>query len=271
MTKNNTGNSPRGRLQDKVAFIAGGGAGIGEAAALMFAREGARVAIGDIRDDMAAAVAARITGAGGEAMAIKMDVTNEASVQAGFEAVRARLGHLNVLFNTAGGSIPADAPITDVDMDVWLHTMDLDVKGTMLCCRHAIRQMLEAKRGGAIVNMSSGAALRGSSSSHIYTAAKGAIISFSRVLAGTYAKNGIRVNALCSGRINTERVRQTYGIPGQPGKSHDPMQVDQQVKTYPFWFGEPEDMAAIALFLASDESRMITGAAIPADGGRSAY
>ena len=80
-----------------------------------------------------------------------------------------------------------------------------------------------------------------------------------------------RVNALCSGRINTERVRQTYGIPGQPGQSHDPMKVDEQIKAYPFWFGEPEDMAAIALFLASDESRMITGAAIPADGGRSAY
>jgi NAD(P)-dependent dehydrogenase (short-subunit alcohol dehydrogenase family) len=260
-----------GRLEGKVVMIAGGGTGIGEAAALMFAREGARVVIGDIRADAAAVVAASVTAAGGEALGCTMNVRDEASVEAAFGELRARFGRLDILFNCAGGSIPTDAPITDVDMDVWSKTMELDAKGTMLTCRHAIRLMLESGAGGSVVNMSSGAALRGSGKAHIYAAAKGAIVSFTRVLAGTYAKDGVRANAICAGRINTQRIRDTYGIPGQPGKSQDAMQVDEQIKTYPFWFGEPEDIAAIALVLASDESRMITGAAIPADGGRSAY
>jgi NAD(P)-dependent dehydrogenase (short-subunit alcohol dehydrogenase family) len=119
--------------------------------------------------------------------------------------------------------------------------------------------------------MSSGAALRGSGKAHIYAAAKGAIVSLTKTLAGTYAKDNVRANAICAGRINTERVRQTYGIPGKPGSSHDAMRVDELIKEYPFWFGEPDDIAHIATFLASDESRMITGAAIPADGGRSSY
>lgn len=259
-----------GRLQDKVVFISGGGTGIGEAAALMFAEEGARIVVADIRLEAAQAVAQSIAAIGGEALAWLCDVTDEASVRQAFDAAIDRFGSLNALLNNAGGSEPADAPIADVDMAVWERTLNLNVTGTLNCCRHAIPHLVRAG-GGAIVNMCSGAALRGSSKSHLYTAAKGAIVSFTRVLAGTYAKDGIRANALCSGRINTERIRQTYGIPGQPGNSADPMQVDEQVKTYPFWFGEPRDMAGIALFLASDESRMITGAAIPADGGRSAY
>jgi NAD(P)-dependent dehydrogenase (short-subunit alcohol dehydrogenase family) len=268
--KETTGSARSGRLQGKVAFISGGGGGIGEAAARMFAREGAAVAIADIRQGAADAVARAVKEAGGKAFACAMDATSDESVQAAFAAAHRHFGRLDVLFNCIGGSIPADAPVTEVDLSVWAHTMDLDVKGTILCCRHAIPLLMEAG-GGAIVNMSSGAALRGSSRSHIYTAAKGAVVSLTRALAGTYARNLIRVNAICSGRVNTERVRRTYGIPGQPGDSVDPMRVDEQVKTYPFWFGEPDDMAAIALFLASDESRMITGASIPADGGRSAY
>ena len=257
---------------DKVAVIAGGAQGIGRAAASMFAVEGAKIAVIDIDLAGATAAAQAVLDAGGEALAVRADATDEDSVAAAFERAVAHFGKVDVLLNTAGGSIPKDAPLADVDLDdVWSYTMNLDVRGTMLCCRHALRHMLALETRGTIVNMSSGAALRGSSSSHVYTAAKGAIVSLTRVLAGTYARHGIRVNAICSGRINTERIRQTYGIPGQPGKTHDPMSVDEQIKVYPFWFGEPEDMAAIALFLASDESRMITGASIPADGGRSAY
>lgn len=267
---NATRTTRAGRLQDKVVFISGAGAGIGAAAASMFSDEGARVVVADIRPDAARTVAQAISARGGEALAWQCDVADEASVQAAFDATADRFGRLDALLNNAGGSEPADAPITDVDMVVWKRTLDLNVTGTMLCCRHAIPLMVRAG-GGAIVNMCSGAALRGSSKSHLYTAAKGAIVSFTRVLAGTYAKDGIRANALCSGRINTERIRRTYGIPGRPGSSADPMQVDEQVKAYPFWFGEPTDMAGIALFLVSNESRMITGAAIPADGGRSAY
>jgi NAD(P)-dependent dehydrogenase (short-subunit alcohol dehydrogenase family) len=122
-----------------------------------------------------------------------------------------------------------------------------------------------------VINMSSGAALRGANPAQVYTAAKGAIVSLTRSMAGTYAKDNVRVNCICAGRINTARVRRTYGLPGRAGGVADPQDATGQVKMYPFWVGEPEDIANIALFLASDESRMITGAAIAADGGRSAY
>lgn len=259
-----------GRLAGRVALVVGGGTGIGEASARRFAREGARVAVADLRGDAARAVAEAITAGGGEAVAIDLDVRDEASVASGVARVVDRFGALHTLLNSAGGSLPDDAPVTEVDLSVWDRTMGLDLRGTVLACRHAIPAIVAAG-GGTVVNMSSGAALRGSGRAHVYAAAKGAIVSLTRNLAGTFARHHVRVNAICAGRINTERVRRTYGIPGQPGSAHDAMQVDEQIKTYPFWFGEPEDIAAIAAFLASDESRMITGAAIPADGGRSAY
>ena len=211
------------RLEGRVAFLVGGGAGIAKACALMFAKEGAKVIVADINPATGRASADAVLAQGGEAIFVKMDATIEASV-----------------------------------------------KGTMLACRHVIPQIVAAG-GGAVVNMSSGAGLRGANPAHIYTAAKGAIISLTRALAGTYAKNNIRVNCICAGRTNTERVRATYGMPGKPGSAPDRQNVTEQLKTYPFWMGEPEDIAAVALFLASHESRMITGAAIPADGGRSAY
>ncbi len=184
-------------------------------------------------------------------------------------AVR-RFGKIDVLYNCAGGSVPADSYVTDVDLKVWQHTMSLDLLGPILCCRHGIPEIIKAG-GGAVVNMSSGAALRGGSPSHIYTAAKGAILSLTRALAGAYAKNNVRVNAICAGRILTERITGNYGTPDKPGPIADRQDAAGRSKEYPFWVGKPEDIANIALFLASDESRMITGATIPAEGGRSAY
>ncbi|UHL63081.1 SDR family oxidoreductase [Paralcaligenes sp. KSB-10] len=262
--------SAAGRLGGKVALVIGGGTGIGAAAARMFARAGACVVIGDIREQAAGKVADDIIAGGGQAIGVHTNVLLEDSVKAVVDAAVARFGGLHALFNCAGGSLPEDAPVTEVDLSVWDQTMSLDVRGTILSCRHAIPTII-ASGGGTVVNMSSGAALRGSGKAHIYAAAKGALVSLTRTLAGTYAKHNVRVNAICSGRVNTERIRRTYGVPGQPGQSADAMQVDEQIKVYPFWFGEPDDIAHIALFLSSDESRMITGAAIPADGGRSAY
>lgn len=236
----------------------------------MFAREGAKIIVADMNAATGQASADAVVAHGGEAIFAKMDATDEQSVEAAVAAGVAHFGKIDTLFNSAGGSLPEDSPISEVDMAVWDRTMVLDVKGTMLACRHVIPKIIEAG-GGAVVNMSSGAGLRGANPAHIYTAAKGAIISLTRALAGTYAKNSIRVNCICAGRTNTERVRATYGMPGQPGSAPDRQNVTEQLKTYPFWMGEPEDIAAIALFLASNESRMITGAAIPADGGRSAY
>lgn len=264
-------NGPVGaRLQGKVAFITGGGSGIGRAAAQRFAGEGACVAIAEVKPGLGTAVVREIAAHGGKAVFVQTDVTHEDSVRDAVQAALRHFGKLDVLVNCAGGSSPDDGPAPEVDMGVWEATMNLDLKGTFLCCRHVVPHM-QAAGGGTIVNMSSGAALRGSSPAHVYSAAKGAIVSLTRALAGKYARHNIRVNAICSGRVNTERVRRSYGIPGAPGSVDDPMKADEQVESYPFWFGQPEDMANIVLFLASDESRMITGAAIPADGGRSAY
>jgi len=258
------------RLRGKVAFVTGAGAGIGRAAAQLFAREGASVAIVDVDAILGRESESLTRESGGAALFVPCDVRDETSVANAVARATAHFGRIDVLFNCAGGSVPEDSWITDVDMGVWERTMMLDLKGTMHCCRHAIPHIVTAG-GGAVVNMSSGAALRGASPAHIYTAAKGAIVSLTRALAGAYAAKNVRVNAICAGRINTARIRATYGIPGQPGAVEDRQRASKEVRKYPFWFGEPEDIAHIALFLACDESRMITGAAIPADGGRSAY
>ncbi len=258
------------RLRDRVALVTGGAGGIGRAAALLFAREGAQVAIADIDRQRGHETEALVRSAGGSARFVACDVTQEESVRACMADVQRAFGQLHVLFNCAGGSLPEDSLVTDVDMAVWDRTMTVDLKGTVHACRHAI-PMIVAAGGGAVVNMSSGAALRGASPAHVYTAAKGAVVALTRALAGAYAKDNVRVNAICSGRIDTERIRRTYGTPGHPGGVPDRQDATGQVKQYPFWFGSPEDIANIALFLASGESRMITGAAIPADGGRSAY
>jgi NAD(P)-dependent dehydrogenase (short-subunit alcohol dehydrogenase family) len=253
------------RLAGRVALITGGAWGIGRAAAELFTREGAKVAIADIDDKAGAALARDLC-----ALFVQTDVADEASVKDAVAASEQRFGKLDILFNCAGGSVSEDAPVGKVDIAaVWDKTMRLDLLGTINCCQQAIPAIVRAG-GGAVVNMSSGAALRGASPAHIYTAAKGGIVSLTRALAGTYAKQNVRVNAICAGRILTERILARYGTPDAPKPAED-QQADERVKEYPFWVGKPEDIANIALFLASDESRMITGAAIPADGGRSAY
>jgi len=259
-----------GRLAGRVAFITGAGSGIARAAAALFAREGAQVAIAEIKPELGGATEKLVRDASGDALVIQTNVTNEDSVKAAIAAAVRRFGKVDILYNCAGGSVPADSYVTDVDLKVWQHTISLDLLGPILCSRHGIPEIIKAG-GGAVVNMSSGAALRGGSPSHIYTAAKGAILSLTRALAGAYAKNNVRVNAICAGRILTERITGNYGTPERPGPVTDRQDAVGRAKEYPFWVGKPEDIANIALFLASDESRMITGATIPAEGGRSAY
>jgi len=269
-TEPSTAESAGSRLAGRTAMVTGAGAGIARATALMFAREGARVLVAEIDAATGAATARSIEAAGGQALFVRTDVSDEASVQHAVAAAVERFGAVDVLFNSAGGPLAEDGYVTDVDMKVWDRITNVDLKGTMLCCRHVIPHMIASGRG-AIVNMSSGAALRGSSNSHVYTAAKGAILSLTRALAGAYARDGIRANALCAGRVMTERTIRKYGLAGQPAEVVDRQDGAGRVREYPFWMGKPDDIANIAVFLASDESRMITGAAIPADGGRSAY
>lgn len=258
------------RLEGKVAFITGAGAGIAKSAARIFASEGAKVALAEINVDAGRATEDMVRNSGGESFFIETDVTREDSVKDAIAKTVQHFGRLNVLYNCVGGSLPEDSFVTDVGLNMWNRTIALNVLGTILCCRYGIPQLINAG-GGTVVNMSSGAALRGSSPAHIYTAAKGAILSLTRALAGAYAKDGVRVNAICAGRIMTERIVSTYGTSEQPGPFVDRQDASGRVKEYPFWVGQPEDIAMIALFLATDESRMITGATIPADGGRSAY
>ena len=255
-----------GLLEGKVAFITGAGSGIARAAARLFALEGAMVVIAELKPELGRSSEHDVRNAGGEALFIETDVTKEESVKSAIHQGISRYGAFNILYNCAGGSITQDAPVTDVDMTVWQHTMSLDLLGTFLCCRHGIPELIKAG-GGAIVNMSSGAALQGVYKGHVYTAAKGAILSFTRALAGQYARHGIRANAICPGLTVTERVMRMFG---DPRKAPDSPQR-AMLEKYPFSVGDPEDIANIALFLASDKARMITGATIAADGGTSAY
>ena len=253
-----------GRLAGKRAVITGAGSGIGRTATRMFVAEGAQVAVAEIDEEKGQASAAE---AGEAAFYIRTDVTDEASVEATMAEAKDRLGGIDILFNCAGGSLLDDNSVTEVDMSVWDHTIPLDLKGPFLCCRHGVPKLIESG-GGSIVNVSSVVALRGNHPAHVYSAAKGGIISLTRSLAGAYSDQGVRANAICPGLIKTQRILDRYIERERPNSRVGSVGT---FESYPFGVGEPEDIANIALFLASDESRMVNGAIIPAEGGISAY
>jgi NAD(P)-dependent dehydrogenase (short-subunit alcohol dehydrogenase family) len=173
------------------------------------------------------------------------------------------------LFNCAGGSLAADAPVTEVDLALWEPTMATNVRGTIHCCRAAIPEMARSG-GGSIVNMTSICALSGNHPLHLYAAAKGSIISLTRVLAGQYWRDAIRANAIAPGSVLTERVRARMDELTDASGTNAAADA-MGFGSHPFAIGEPVDLANIVVFLASDESRMITGAVIPAEGGLTAY
>jgi NAD(P)-dependent dehydrogenase (short-subunit alcohol dehydrogenase family) len=261
-----------GRLIGKVAFLTGGGAGIAKATAKAYVEEGAKVALIEISREAGQRAEREIREAGGDAFFVETDVTNDDSVRRAVETTMARFGRLDIIFNCAGGSLQEDVPVHEMDLDVWQRTIALNLLHPFLTCRHGIPHLMKA-RGGAIINVTSHLGLMGSMKP-AYAATKGGIISFTRTLAAQYVQYGIRANAIAPGSVRTERQIKRYEnkefmLAEKPSAAARERAAFQ--KLYPFSKGEPGDIAAIAVFLASDESRMLTGTTIAADGGRSSY
>jgi NAD(P)-dependent dehydrogenase (short-subunit alcohol dehydrogenase family) len=250
-----------GRLAGKVALITGAGSGMGATAALLFAREGARVAIADVSES-GEAIATQIEKAGGDAMFVQTDVTKDEQVERLVDAVVRRYKGLDVLYNNAGIGPPDDAAIHELPPAVYDRVMSVNVRGMYLSCQFGIRAMLAHEpRGASIVNTASIAGLTGNSRlpSTAYTISKGAVMALTKQVAVSYAGKGIRCNAMCPGPIETPILTPYFARPG----------VRQEfLKGIPLGrLGKPEDVANLALFLASDESSFITGALIVIDGG----
>lgn len=260
------------RLKGKVVFVTGAGAGIGKASALAFAREGAKVALAELNAETGRRAEQDVRNAGGDAIFIETDVTQDDMVKRAIDATVAKFGKLDVLYNCAGGSVLEDVPVHEMDLAIWHRTISLNLLHPFLTCRHGIPHMMKAG-GGSIINFSSHAALMGSVRPS-YAAAKGGVMTFTKTLAAQYAHHGIRANAIAPGSIRSERSIKRYEnkdwvLADKPTPAAAERLATQ--KLYPFSLGEPTDIAAIGVFLASDESRMLTGTTIYADGGRSSY
>jgi NAD(P)-dependent dehydrogenase (short-subunit alcohol dehydrogenase family) len=261
-----------GKLTGKVAFLTGAGAGIAKATAKAYVGEGAKVAIIELNREAGERAEREIREAGGEAIFVETDVTKDESMKRAVEATVSRFGRLDVIMNCAGGSLQEDVPVHEMDLEIWHRTIALNLLHPFLSCRHGIPHLIRAG-GGSIINVTSHLGLMGSIKP-AYAATKGGIISFTKTLAAQYVAHGIRANAIAPGSIRTERQIKRYENPewGQgAATSLAARERNAALRMYPYSKGEPEDIAAIALFLACDDSRMLTGTTIAADGGRSSY
>lgn len=243
-------------LAGQTTIITGGASGIGLASAQLFAGAGAKLVIADLNMPAATAVAANIKENGGSAIAVHCDVSDEHSVSESFGAVIETFGSVDVLFNCAGGGSKRDGAVTELDLEEFWRVISVDLFGTVLCCRAAIPHMQAS--GGSIVNMASLRARIGTAGADAYSAAKGGVISLTRALAVQWAHYNIRVNALAPGIVLTERVATLL-------KSDDP--IRQKMLLGPCY---PEDVAKLALYLASPSSAKVTGAILPIDSGATA-
>lgn len=255
------------RLRDRVALVTGGGSGIGRAIALRFGAEGASVVVAGRRREALEETVGLIAAAGGRGIALPCDVADAAQVRALVAAIVERHGRLDVLVNDAARSRPA-APIpetiADLPEDWWHSTLDVNLTGCFLCAKYAVPAMLAAG-GGAIVNVASTSGIAGNTNQSAYVASKHGLVGLTRAIALDYAGRNIRANAICPGFIETARsVHFSEKVRGEGWR-------ERKLAEIPLGrFGRPEDVAALAAFLASDEAAWITGAVIPIDGGTAA-
>jgi len=250
------------RLQGKRAFVSGAGGGIGAAAALRFARDGARVVVADIREAAAEATARRIAEAGGEAVAVAGDIAEAKACHAMIEEGARALGGLDVMFNNAGVVLPEDEGPVETPLAIWEQTIRVNLTGVFLACKYGIPH-LERAGGGAVVNNASVVALVGSAYPQIaYTAAKGGVVAMTREMAVQYGRRSIRVNAVCPGPVDTTMVK-AFIKEERNWETRRPYMPMGRI-------GTVEEVANLVAFLASDEASYITGAAYAVDGGISA-
>ncbi|MFT4219477.1 MAG: 3-oxoacyl-ACP reductase [Microbacterium sp.] len=243
------------RLGDRVAIVTGGSGGIGLATARRFAAEGAFVVIADIDAVAGEAAASEVAGA-----FRLVDVADQEQVDALFDGVAADFGRLDIAFNNAGISPADDDSIETTELPAWQRVQDVNLKSVYLCSRAALRHMAPAGRG-SIINTASFVALLGSATSQIsYTASKGGVLALTRELGVQFARQGVRVNALCPGPVNTPLLQELF--------AKDPERAQRRLVHVPMGrFAEPEELAAAVAFLASDDASFITATAFVVDGG----
>lgn len=248
-----------GRLDGKVALITGAASGMGRVAATMFAREGASVVVADVTDEAGESAVAEITGAGGSATYVRADVSRASEAEAMVRLAVERFGSLHVLYNNAGVFPADDGSVMDTPEDTWDRVMNINLKGVFLGCKYGIPAMLDSG-GGSIINVASFVALMGAATPQIaYTASKGGVLSMTREIAVEFARRNIRANALCPGPIETPLLAELMA---------DPDRRQRRLVHIPIGrLGQAHEVVNAALFLASDESSLITGATVVVDGG----
>jgi NAD(P)-dependent dehydrogenase (short-subunit alcohol dehydrogenase family) len=250
------------RLQGKVAVVTGSGTGIGRAIATLFGYEGASVVVNGRRQEPIAATACEIAEAGGRAIAVAADVTSAEQVRKLTDSALDTFGRIDILVNNAGAVVSRTTALDCSESD-WLKTINANLHGAFLCSKLVLPELIRTR--GNIVQIASVFGLLGAANSAAYTASKGALVSLTRAMAVDLGPLGVRINSLCPAYVETDINREMLNGLRDSGK------IDRVIDRLPLgFFGEPNDVAYAALYLASDEARWVTGIALPVDGGMSA-